>query len=91
MTLRIFKGRDKAGNLHGTTFTGGHHRGTVFELKPGADGAWTEKILYAFKPTGQDGAYPEYDTLVLDASGNLYGTTQNGGTSHFGTVFEITP
>ncbi len=81
---------DKAGSLYGTTFTGGHHLGTVFKLKPGVNGVWTEKVLYAFQPNGGDGASPEYGTLAIDATGNLYGTTQNGGASNFGTVFELT-
>jgi uncharacterized repeat protein (TIGR03803 family) len=81
---------DKAGNLYGTTYSGDHHRGTVFELKLGKDGVWTEKLLHDFEPSGGDGIFPEFGALVLDASGNLYGTTQSGGTSA-GVVFEVTP
>ena len=82
---------DKAGNLYGATSTGGAHRGTVFESKPGSDGTWTEKILHSFTLNGSDGAFPGFGTLTMDASGNLYGTTTSGGTSHAGTVFEVTP
>jgi uncharacterized repeat protein (TIGR03803 family) len=46
------------------------------------------RTLHRF--TGQDGASPRSD-LILDASGNLYGTTVSGGTANVGTVFELTP
>lgn len=81
---------DKGGNLYGTTANGGLHRGTVFELSPGSNGIWTEKILHSFSPTG-DGLYPDFASLVLDAAGKLYGTTPNGGASNYGVVFEVTP
>jgi uncharacterized repeat protein (TIGR03803 family) len=48
-----------------------------------------QKVLYAFQG-GTDGFYPE-SGLLLDASGNLYGTTTGGGTLGDGTVFELTP
>ena len=88
---------DAAGNLYGTTFTGGAYgSGTVFELTPAAGGTWTEKVLYSFNPfNGADGAAP-YDGLIFDAAGNLYGTTEVGGTGgcggySCGTVSELTP
>src|SRR5271167_2135923 len=86
---------DAAGNLYGTTFEGGSYiLGTVFELTPTAGGGWTETVLHSFG-NGTDGAYP-YASLIFDAVGNLYGTTQHGGTYNFcsggcGTVFELTP
>ena len=81
---------DAAGNLYGTTVVGGtYNYGTVFELTPQAGGGWTEKVLYSFG-NGTDGAKP-LAGLIFDASGNLYGTTDQGGTSGFGTVFELTP
>ena len=80
---------DAAGNLYGTTQTGGTHSGgMVFELTPAAGGTWTEKVLYNFG--GTDGDQPAAG-LVFDAAGNLYGTTYVGGTSDKGTVFELTP
>ncbi len=85
---------DKSGNLYGTTYTGGNHRGSVFELSPGSNGVWTEKILHRFSPSGGDGVFPGYGgggSLVLDASGNLFGTTAQGGASNAGVVFEVTP
>jgi uncharacterized repeat protein (TIGR03803 family) len=78
---------DAAGNLYGTTPSGGAlGRGTVFELTPGAGGTWTETVLY------NSGGVPQAG-LIVDAAGNLYGTTSVGGTkacSNCGTVFELT-
>lgn len=82
---------DASGNIYGTTNEGGVHRGTVFELTPATNGTWTEKILHRFTPTGGDAVYPFSLTLAIDKQGNLYGTTQSGGTSNFGAVFEVTP
>jgi uncharacterized repeat protein (TIGR03803 family) len=81
---------DDAGNLYGTSFEGGaYNEGTVFELMRKAGGGWTEKILHSFG-RGADGTYPGAN-LILDARGNLYGTTSEGGTKFGGTVFELTP
>jgi uncharacterized repeat protein (TIGR03803 family) len=68
---------DKAGNLYGTTTSGGLYGfGTVFELSPSASG-WTETVLHDFA-WGSDGAEP-YNGVILDDAGNLYGTTGRGG------------
>jgi uncharacterized repeat protein (TIGR03803 family) len=89
---------DQAGNLYGTTLTGGNYInccGVVFQLTPNGAGGWTEKILYSFR-SGNDGANP-YAGLVFDQSGNLYGTTWTGGNGSCifqpgcGTVFQLTP
>jgi len=88
---------DSSGNLYGTTvlspedgpYTG---YGTVFKLAP--DG--TETILYSFKGRGSgDGEMP-YAPVVMDAVGNLYGTTGYGGDAEScdagcGTVFRLSP
>jgi uncharacterized repeat protein (TIGR03803 family) len=88
---------DSAGNLYGTTDTGGADSsdcsgdgcGTVFELSPGTNGQWTEKILYSFFFSGPSGVYP--NSLVL-GSRALYGTTGSGGIyTYWGTIFELTP
>lgn len=82
---------DPAGNLYGTTESGGSFSlGNVFELSPTQGGGWTEKELYAFGTTPGDGAEP-FATLTLDAAGNLYGTTSYGGGGFGGTVFEVSP
>ena len=82
---------DAGGNLYGTTYAGGvHASGTVFELTPDATTGWTEKLLYAFGSHSGDGTSPSAG-LTLDGSGNLYGTTYQGGTDSSGTVFELIP
>jgi uncharacterized repeat protein (TIGR03803 family) len=86
---------DAAGNLYGTTEEGGNIGwGTVFELTPARGGNWTEEVLYNFSGSPDAG----YSTagLIFDAAGNLYGTTQDGGTyclpsDGCGTVFELSP
>jgi uncharacterized repeat protein (TIGR03803 family) len=80
---------DAAGNLYGTTINGGDSdHGVVFELAP--DG--TETVLYSFcQQSGcADGTEP-IAGLIMDAAGNLYGTTRLGGTNNSGVVFEVTP
>jgi uncharacterized repeat protein (TIGR03803 family) len=79
---------DASGNLYGTTVRGGANGvGTVFKITP----TGTESVLYSFGATTTDGAGPMAG-LVMDGSGNLYGTTEGGGTNiTFGTVFKITP
>lgn len=88
---------DAAGNLYGTTeFGGTHGDGTVYELSPASGGTWKEKVLHNFyldaTNGATDGAYP-YDPVILDSSGNLYGTTKNGGANptYLGIVFELSP
>lgn len=84
---------DAAGNLYGTTaHGGGSNDGTVFRLTPPSapGGNWTETTLYQFKG-GSDGDYP-LSSLVLDKSGNLYGTTLfGGGAPNAGIVFQVAP
>lgn len=89
---------DKAANLYGTTLYGGdgvhckdYGCGTVFGLAPNG----RETVLHDFKG-GADGAAP-YDSLIMDAKGNLYGTTSIGGDTSCGnatgcgTVFKLAP
>ena len=81
---------DAAGNLYGTTAFGGTNRnGTVFELSPSGGGSWTETVLHSFG-SGSDGVEP-LGGLIVDADGNLYGTTSQGGVDGEGTVFEFSP
>jgi uncharacterized repeat protein (TIGR03803 family) len=93
---------DSAGNLYGTTFSGGEVSenclqdcGVVFEVSP-SGGQWTYQILYSFTG-GSDGGEPS-GRLALDSKGNLYGTASAGGTVNetycpagCGTVFELSP
>jgi uncharacterized repeat protein (TIGR03803 family) len=82
---------DAHGNLYGTTASGGTGgRGTLFELQPALGGGWTQKVLHNFSNDGTDG-YTPYAGVILDAAGNLYGTTSAGGTYNHGTVYEVTP
>jgi uncharacterized repeat protein (TIGR03803 family) len=91
--------RDKSGSLYGVTVAGGttgcnvnQGCGTIFKV----DANGIETVLYTFTG-GSDGANPNGD-LVMDASGNLYGTTSSGGDSSCyqggggcGLVFKLTP
>ena len=79
--------RDAAGNLYGTTdYAGTAYAGVVFKVSKTGQ----ETVLYNFCSLASctDGQYP-YAPLVRDAAGNLYGTTQYGGTSNLGVVFKI--
>ena len=53
-------------------------------------GAGSESALYNFNGSSSDPRLP-YAGLVFDKAGNLYGTTEFGGTNNHGTVFELTP
>jgi uncharacterized repeat protein (TIGR03803 family) len=70
---------DTAGNLYGTTYQGGENNwGAIFQLMPGSKG-WTEHVLYNFVVSGKRfGASPS-DGVFIDAAGNLYLTTSQGG------------
>jgi len=91
---------DAAGNLYGTTALGGAYTscwagqqgcGTVFKLAPNSDGSWTESVLHSFAG-GKDQYFPQ-GKLILDATGNLYGTTspyECYDLGDCGTVFKLT-
>jgi uncharacterized repeat protein (TIGR03803 family) len=84
---------DSSGNLYGTTCCGGDPEckcGVVYEVDPSGN----EIVLHTF--SGPDGVGPE--GLLIDATGNLYGTTVTGGATYvagrtpgFGTVFKLIP
>jgi uncharacterized repeat protein (TIGR03803 family) len=73
---------DHAGNLYGTTETGGCCGGTVFKLTPGSKGRWKETIIHNFRP-GADGSFAGAG-VVMDRAGSLYGTTDDGGDPNCG-------
>ena len=82
---------DSEGNLFGTTYTGGSgNAGTVFELSP-LNGNWSYDLIHTF--TAYDSGGLEYrgplDSLTIDSSGNLYGTTSGGGLYGRGAVFKL--
>jgi uncharacterized repeat protein (TIGR03803 family) len=74
---------DAAGNLYGTTVSGGAGYGTVFKV----DAKGTESVLYPFSGR-TDGELP-FASLLRDKAGNLYGTTEQGGSGTLGTVFKL--
>jgi uncharacterized repeat protein (TIGR03803 family) len=81
---------DSSGNLYGTTEGGlTASLGTVFELSPTSSGRWKLTTLHTFTG-GSDGEQPS-DGLILSSTGNLYGTTPNGGAQRQGTVYQLTP
>jgi hypothetical protein len=86
---------DTAGNLYGTTLSGGDYSacqnggcGVVFELSL-STGSWSESLLYVFQGTG-DGNGPS-GSLVFDKAGALYGTTSGESVYNSGNVFRLTP
>jgi len=83
---------DSKGNLFGTTLSGGaNNQGTVFEVTK-TDGGYasmpTVLVSFCSLPNCADGAQPEAG-LIVDAKGNLFGTTEFGGANGLGTGFEI--
>ncbi len=98
---RVILARD--GTLYGTTLEGGGYLcsylgggcGTVFQLRPSAPdltgvlaAPWDETVLHRFNRS--DGMYPQGD-LSLDQSGNIYGTTLQGGDASQGVIYKLTP
>jgi uncharacterized repeat protein (TIGR03803 family) len=78
--------QDAAGNFYGTTHFGGSaNLGTVFKMTP----QYVISILHSFGQ-GKDGSSPDA-AVVFGPNGNLYGTTDYGGTANRGTIFELAP
>ena len=89
--------KDTSGRYWGTTVNGGSgtigaNFGTIFEFYPDAirAGVYHYVVAYAFNGGTNDGAYP-FSMLTADTNGVFYGTTRNGGTADFGTVFSFVP
>jgi uncharacterized repeat protein (TIGR03803 family) len=75
---------DSGGTLYGTTVSGGPSgAGTIFKVDPNSNSS----LVYRFTG-GADGGSP-VDKLYRDANGNLYGTTESGGSYNQGLAFEI--
>ena len=80
---------DNAGNLYGTTVSGGENRsGVVYRLSPSSPG-WIENTIFAFGNSDL-GAEP-YAGVIFDSAGNLYGATTSEVNNFSGAVFELTP
>jgi uncharacterized repeat protein (TIGR03803 family) len=77
---------DHSGNLYGTTFGGGTSgKGTIFHLDTASA---TLSTLASF--AGVNGAFPS-TKLMIDAAGNLLGTTEQGGFANWGTIYRLEP
>lgn len=77
--------RDKSGNIYGVTSScGASNLGTVWKLTPGG----TETVLHSFAGGTADGEYP-LAGVVADARGNLYGSTETGGSANLGAVYRV--
>jgi uncharacterized repeat protein (TIGR03803 family) len=88
---------DQSGDLYGTLdYSAAYDFGALFKLTPTGSGTWTENLIYSFGSSSNDGRFP-VGTLLLGASGKLYGVTAGGGVvggvdnNGQGTVFEIKP
>src|ERR1022692_2405874 len=76
--------RDSAGNLYGTTQNGGvSNKGVVYKV----DTTGRETVFYSFTG-GADGGDP-WSGVIRGSAGNLYGTTQVGGTAGAGVVYKL--
>jgi uncharacterized repeat protein (TIGR03803 family) len=83
---------DQSGDLYGTTSSGGSGSGgTVFKLHQFISGGWTFTVLYSFNYSGSVNNPGPRDSLVVDAGGDLYGTTLADGAYGYGSVFRLTP
>lgn len=85
------------GTLYGTTSDyGAFGYGTVYRLQPSPNRCsvvqcpWIKTTVYNFTG-GTDGGYPGYGTLVFDHAGNIYGTTNEGGSHGTGVVYKLAP
>lgn len=84
---------DGAGGFYGTTYQGGLLYGTVFRLSRNSSGGWNETVIYKFTG-GAARSIPWFSNVILDKSGNLYGTLAWGGNEGdggdgYGVVFQL--
>lgn len=80
---------DTAGNIYGVAING-PDPGSVYELIPAGLPPYTYVRLHTFGSSA-DGSFPWGQRLAIDGKDDVYGTTTDGGTNSFGTVFRITP
>jgi uncharacterized repeat protein (TIGR03803 family) len=74
------------GNFYGMTQSGGANGdGIIYRVTPSG----TETVLHFFAGGSSDGSHP-LASLIQASDGNLYGTTDSGGSSNYGTVFKLT-
>jgi uncharacterized repeat protein (TIGR03803 family) len=82
---------DSVGHLYGTTCQGGSYgNGVVYQMARKSGGMWSEHIIHTFNAVAGDGNCPS-SSLIIDKSGNLYGTAPGGGRYNSGVVFELIP
>jgi uncharacterized repeat protein (TIGR03803 family) len=80
---------DADGNLYDMSLGTAQGYGNIFELSPTQGGGWSESVLYDF--TQLANGYTPSVGPIFGTNGGLYGTTQEGGQSNEGTVFELAP
>ncbi len=85
----IFQYKRRAG-VGTTAYGGAYGYGEVFEIMPSGSGGYAVRVLYSFQGGSIDGANP-FDGVIADGSGDLFGTTLNGGKNGDGTAFELNP
>jgi uncharacterized repeat protein (TIGR03803 family) len=85
--------RDASGNLYAAAYNAGAHGGgTIEELSPASRGKWKHKLIYGFcaQSNCADGSNP-HAGVIIDTAGNLYGTTEFGGSMNLGVAYELIP
>ena len=86
---------DVSGNLYGTTIEGGGWMsgcledgcGVAYEISP-SNGGWYTSMIYGFV---NGSTHTPFSGVIVDSSGNLYGTTNGGGEAGFGSIYELSP
>ena len=82
---------DNRGNMYGTTPVGGAKGyGTIWQLKPQANGRWQFRLVHTFTG-GADGGTGSAGRFLIDKVGNLYNVATVGGIYGSGTAYELTP
>ncbi len=82
---------DSSGNLYGTTEWGGaYDYGAAYKLTHGQQG-WSESVIYSFDVTGNTGWGVPQTGLIMDAAGNLYGTTVWENNYAYGVTYHLQP